>query len=298
MKKDLVTIIIPCYNQAQFLNQALDSVLNQTYHHWECLIINDGSSDNTEEIAKNWGLKDERFQYYFKNNGGVSSARNFGLEKAKGTYIQFLDADDYIRPEKLALSLNLLNAPENEQFAVVISNFLMFEKSPHSTLPAYCDLHQGLFTFENLVYKWNQTFSIPIHCGFFSSALFKDIRFPEDLTAQEDWIVWVSIFKQGQKAIFLDQPLAYYRINPYGRTQSKSLLPDQLIAYEYFKSILAEDEFHKLSVVLISRYYENTHFLKKNIKELKEIPYVRFGIFIRKALKKLGILKPFKKLLP
>ena len=79
-----VSIIIPCYNQGQFLDETLASVVNQTYTDWECLIVNDGSVDNTAEIALNWVAKDNRFQYFLKKNGGVSSARNYGIEKAKG----------------------------------------------------------------------------------------------------------------------------------------------------------------------------------------------------------------------
>ena len=102
---DLVSIIIPCYNQGLFLEETLQSVFNQIYTDWECLIVNDGSDDNTEEIALNWTDKDSRFRYFLKKNEGVSSARNFGLHKAKGDFIQFLDSDDLIAEDKISLSI-------------------------------------------------------------------------------------------------------------------------------------------------------------------------------------------------
>ena len=90
----LVSIIVPCYNLAQYLDEALLSIYNQTYTDWECTIVDDGSQDNTKEVAQNWVAKDSRFVYLYKENGGVSSARNFGIEKANSEYILTLDADD------------------------------------------------------------------------------------------------------------------------------------------------------------------------------------------------------------
>ena len=92
----LVSVIVPCYNQASFLSDALDSVLAQTYTDWECIIVNDGSTDNTEEVAKTYINKDSRFAYVHKNNGGLPSARNFGISKSSGDFILPLDADDLI----------------------------------------------------------------------------------------------------------------------------------------------------------------------------------------------------------
>ena len=89
-----VSIIVPCYNLAQYLDEALQSIYNQTYTDWECIIVDDGSSDNTKEITQNWESKDSRFVYLYKENGGVSSARNLGIEKAKNEFILTLDADD------------------------------------------------------------------------------------------------------------------------------------------------------------------------------------------------------------
>ena len=92
----LISVIVPCYNQAQYLDECLQSVLDQTYQNWECIIVNDGSPDHTEEVANKWLEKDPRFRYIDKENGGLSSARNAGLKEAKGEWIQFLDCDDKI----------------------------------------------------------------------------------------------------------------------------------------------------------------------------------------------------------
>lgn len=82
MDSALISIIVPCYKQAHYLGEALQSVLEQTYENWECIIINDGSPDNTEIVAKKWIEKDVRFRYLYKENGGLSSARNAGIKKS------------------------------------------------------------------------------------------------------------------------------------------------------------------------------------------------------------------------
>ena len=79
--KIVVSVIVPCYNQGEFLTEALESVMNQTYNEWECIVINDGSVDNTNEIANEWISRDDRFKYIEIDNGGLSNARNTGIRK-------------------------------------------------------------------------------------------------------------------------------------------------------------------------------------------------------------------------
>lgn len=298
MNKPLISLIIPCYNQGAFINEALQSVYNQTYSNWECVVVNDGSTDDSESIAIKWVNKDNRFKYFYKNNNGVSSARNFALEKVNGAYIQFLDADDLLNSRKLELSLNALVEPQSENKQIVISNFRLFSNKIKNSTAPYCILISELFTFESILYKWNESFSIPIHCGFFEVSLFEDIRFSENLTAQEDWVVWVNIFKLDVKAVFLDQPLAFYRQNPDSRTKIKSIYRDQMLAYEYFKTILSKEEYHQLSKTLISRYYIEQEEYKKRLYLVKNSNSYQTGLMIKKALKKIRLLSLFRKLLP
>lgn len=92
---DMISIIIPAYNAAGYLAKTIESVLNQTYSDFELLLIDDGSTDRTHEIVKNYQCQDARIKYFYKENGGVSSARNMGLQKAIGDFVSFLDSDDF-----------------------------------------------------------------------------------------------------------------------------------------------------------------------------------------------------------
>ncbi|KUJ63749.1 hypothetical protein AR687_00750 [Flavobacteriaceae bacterium CRH] len=296
-KKQLVSIIIPCYSQAAFLDETLSSVLVQTYQNWECLIINDGSPDNTDEIAQKWVEKDNRFKYFFKQNSGVSNTRNFGLEKATGEYIQFLDADDVLFDTKLELSLQTIENAVNEDIQILFTNFRMFTNNVKITTEPYCNFQQELFTYENLLYKWNDGFSIPIQTAFIKSSLLQNIRFPEHMTAQEDWIFWVNLFKSNPKVLFINQTLALYRVNMASRTLSRDMLEDQLKAYEYFKDFLNEEDFHKMSLVLISRYYKKSGYFITKYNEIKNSNTYKIGNLIKKSLRKLHILNLSKSIL-
>ena len=106
MLNSKISIVIPTYNRVDFLPKAIQSVLNQTYRNWEMIIVDDGSTDNTEEIVK--GYKESRIQYIVhKYNLGLSAARNTGIKKSRGEYIAFLDSDDEWFPEKISCQMNI-----------------------------------------------------------------------------------------------------------------------------------------------------------------------------------------------
>lgn len=294
----LVSIIIPCYNQAEFIEDTLKSVFDQTYQDWECLLIDDGSTDDTAALCEKWVRKDSRFRYYKKENSGVCATRNYGLKVYKGDYIQFLDGDDCIHETKLEKSIKQVIA--SPEINMVFTNFEMFTHSVKETRPPYCDLKKEYFTKESVLYLWNEVFSIPIHCGFIKREILNGITFPIELTAQEDWFFWITVFGRDVKVAFIDSALAFYRINPKSRTFSKSILNDQMKVYEMFKEILNPDEFDKLSRVLIKRYYTQKEKLILKNAALKKSNTYQGGLMIKKILKKIGVLsisrKIFKKI--
>lgn len=194
-----ISVIVPCYNQAQYLDECLQSVLDQTYTDWECIIVNDGSPDNTEDVAKKWTEKDARFKYLKKENGGLSSARNAGIENAKGEWILPLDADDKIGERYLELA-------EKE-----------FEKE-YTII--YCEAE----FFGDKTGKWElPEFSIPVlaekNCIFCSAFYNKsnwervggyDIKMQYGL---EDWEFWINILNNDKFNVFkLNYVGFYYRM--------------------------------------------------------------------------------------
>lgn len=292
MDNPLVSIIIPCFNQADFLEEALNSVAQQTYQNWECIIVNDGSTDDTKKIALCWAKKDVRFVYLEKPNGGLSSARNLGLNVFKGGFVQFLDADDYLSKDKLELSLNTLNLSKKSVYDCAISNFkVFFQKTCKHKIQ---NLNPDFFNFESILYHWDELITIPIHCGFFKADFFKEFRFQGHIRAKEDWIMWVSFFKKGYNVCFIDKPLAAYRKHNESMTMTKSILPQYVSAYQYMKTILTENEFDKLSVSLFSKYYNKSIQAKIELVGIKSSNSYRAIRFLKKMFSKLKIFKPLK----
>jgi glycosyltransferase involved in cell wall biosynthesis len=129
----LISIIIPTYNRAHLISETLDSVLAQTYQNWECIIVDDGSSDHTEEVVGTYAKKDSRFNYYQRPNvhlPGGNGARNFGFKMSQGKYIQWFDSDDLMVPEKLSLFINNYSK-ENE---VVFSGHSVFNNNRYQII--------------------------------------------------------------------------------------------------------------------------------------------------------------------
>lgn len=180
----LISVIVPCYNQAQYLDECLQSVLDQTYQDWECIIVNDGSPDNTEEITKQWTEKDARFKYLYKENGGLSSARNAGIEIAKGEWILPLDADDKIGKQYLELA----EKEFDQGYTVIYCEAEFFgAKVGKWELPYY--------TYERILID-----NIIFCAGFFQKKEWINcMGYDENLKhGREDWDFWLSILDRNK----------------------------------------------------------------------------------------------------
>lgn len=287
MQMPLVSVIIPCYNQEQYLEECLQSVLAQTFREWECIIVNDGSTDKTEQTAKKWIEKDPRFVYVYKENGGLSSARNSGLQAAKGDYIQFLDCDDCIDADKFRKSIDLLD--KKGEIDVVVSNYKRFTDNLSKAVRVnYFFIRQDLLNFESVLLNWDNDFAIPIHCGFFRAGFFKDFRFNEVLKAKEDWVMWITFFSKNNKAVFLDEDLAFYRINQQSMTNSKDIFPDYLNSILYLKTILSQEDFDRLLLQVIKTQDNANKRLRKELSQLKNTKTYKVSDFYKKVKLKLN----------
>ena len=265
----LISIIVPCYKQAQYLDEALESVFNQTYDNWECIIVNDGSPDHTEEVAKRWLEKDSRFQYVYKENGGLSSARNAGIKIAQGDFIQFLDADDFLDAKKIELSLEI--GTKCDEDTIVISNFRMFTDDVVFSTKPFCELKQEYFTFQELLFGWENKFSIPIHCGFFSKSLLEGFKFPEELKAKEDWIMWLEIFQKKYNCHFLDRPLVFYRKHFNSMTKDEQLMNEShLKAILVLKEIVPQEVYNEYLFFVLKQKNKRIINLEKHINNYKK----------------------------
>lgn len=268
MSESLVSIIVPCFNQAEFLSEALTSVYEQKYEHWECLIIDDGSTDNTREISKKWIQRESRFKYFHQKNQGLSSARNFGLENATGSYIQFLDADDFLDKRKLSVSLKLFE--KNEQIEIIITDYLLFDQLSQDFQNPHYPIKEENLNIEGVLFKWDDNFAIPIHCGLFSSALFRDFRFLENLEAKEDWVMWVKFFKKRVPILYRSEHLVFYRRHTNNMTNYRNMTSDIMAALNYIKPELTKMEYSKLLEIKLRNTLNTNFSLRFQNRELKQ----------------------------
>jgi glycosyltransferase involved in cell wall biosynthesis len=211
----LVSVIIPCYNQAKFLPDSINSVLAQTYVELECIIVNDGSPDNAREVAMEYARKDPRIRYVEQENRGLSGARNAGIEHARGNYIQFLDADDWLEHDKFEKQLAQLMAIPG--LAVSYTDYICHGISGlgmYDHAPTPCLDRQDLAVYA-LAKDWETRCSIPPHCFLFDARLFTErgIRFDESLVTHEDWDCWMKIFALQPNILHIPYPLAFYRLH-------------------------------------------------------------------------------------
>ncbi|MBF7090625.1 glycosyltransferase [Flavobacterium sp. ALJ2] len=220
MQLPLVSVIMPCYNQGEFIEDAINSLLLQTYNNWECIIVNDGSSDNTDEIAKKWCSKDIRIKYFKNENKGVSNARNFAIKNSLADYILPLDADDKINKNYIEKCLEILL--HNDNTKVVYGGVENFGTSSGELVLAN-------FSFDYLI------FSNMIPCsGLFRKKDWQRTQGYDEKMVEgyEDWEFWISLLKYGGNAIKVNTACLYYRSKPVSRMKGINMKNRyKLIAY-------------------------------------------------------------------
>lgn len=193
------SIVIPCYNQEAFLKEALISVMQQNYENWECIIVNDGSSDNSERIIDEFIVNDKRFKKINQKNQGLAASRNNGIRMATGTFILPLDGDDKIGPDYLRLAKKAFT--KNPKLKIVYAKaFLFGTKNEHWNLPKY-DYQTILF----------------VNC-IYCSAIYKKEDFLKtegyDLNMKhgyEDWEFWLQLLNPYDQVLQLNSVQFYYR---------------------------------------------------------------------------------------
>ncbi len=210
IEQPLVSVIMPTYNYAQFIGDAIESVINQTWEIWEMLIVDDGSTDNTKSVVQSYVSKDSRIRYFAlgQNSGRAAVARNYGISNSKGKYIAFLDSDDMWKPTKIEKQIELLENDDNIFLVysryVVIKNGIFLRILPKRKKLRSGNVFVPLFLSNNFIGS--------------SSVLLRNIvkennyLFDTDirLRAIEDYALWLKIAKNKHIA-YIDEPLVVYR---------------------------------------------------------------------------------------
>ncbi|MFV9484361.1 glycosyltransferase family 2 protein [Christiangramia sp. ASW11-125] len=207
-----ISVIMATYNRDRFIKAALDSIINQSFTNWECLVIDDGSSDRTAEILEAYNGADSRIKYFKRSKNyrkGLPGCRNMGLDLAKGNYIQFFDDDDIVHPENLQTCFKLLKdkdlyfcryekKPFLEKAEILnfpISGKIKIQKIGDTDID---NVVTGKIPFASCTVLWDRK-------------CFRNIRFNEDLMYAEEWECYTKILSEGYDGISLNQVLYFNR---------------------------------------------------------------------------------------
>ena len=206
LSDQLISVIVPCYNQAHFLAGALASVRAQVYSHWECIIVNDGSSDNTAGVAANFVAGDSRIRLISQPNGGLATARNRGLLEARGELVHFLDADDYILPEMYSKMVGVFKKRSDVSVVYCGHQSVNARGVPFRSFPVF---PEPIDVFHDLLERnlW------PCPCAVMVRRTAIELigAFDEALSACADWDLWLRIASMGVKCVPVNGEFACYR---------------------------------------------------------------------------------------
>ena len=278
---DLISVIVPVYNCEKYLDRCIESLINQTYKNIEIILINDGSKDNSLEICNKWQKNDNRIIVINKENGGVSSARNKGLEIAKGKYISFIDSDDY-------LDINCYNTllENNGNYDVIVFNyyydFINYKKV------GITNFGNGKFEYE--LFRKNSIQGYACN-KLYKSEIINKIRFDEKIKICEDLLFNINICIQnnGIRYRYFDTPFYYYYQNEESACNTKFMLDiTKFIAYskiidnlESYNENLSKtrkiefiidfNDFRMLSNYKNDNQYNMNDLVKKYKKDLRRI---------------------------
>ena len=261
----LISVIVPIYNVDSYLSICIDSIVNQSYRNLEILLINDGSTDNSEKICHSYAQIDKRIHYVYQNNSGVSSTRNTGLSLAKGDFIYFIDADDYIHPQTIETLYKALNEG-NYDFSMILgtATYKLDNKPvqiPNPFNKKILDqnyLMKGLFNLakeEELQYQvvWNK---------LYKKEIIKDTYFIN--TGSEDTEFNCRIYQKCDKAILIKIPL-------YNWVQRSTSITHQAINNNYIDRM--NSYYHCLLSIPLSQRQYRDYCLEKLYKIMINIRF-------------------------
>lgn len=202
----MISIILPCYNCQDYIDQAIRSVTHQIYPDWELLIVNDGSTDNSHDIIEKWAAKDARVRIFHQQNGGVSKARNTGLSHARGQFLCFLDADDWLPPTSLESRLRKFETSDAIAF---VDGWVQVYSEDETRLertwkPGYRgNPHRMLLRLSSKVF-FGPSWMIRLKPG-------DNYRFNEDLRYGEDLYFYIQASKDDGAYDYIDEVAYCYR---------------------------------------------------------------------------------------
>lgn len=259
----LLSIIVPVYNVKPYLKKCVESIINQTYTNLQIILVDDGSTDGSQNICDEFAQKDSRIVVIHKENGGLSTARNMGMDKAKGEYIAFVDSDDWLEPN---MYYDLITQLEKHNADIAVCSFYECKDDKKNAIGDSRSVKilntEDIFSNKNQLrfLAWNKIFrkSFVERLRFVPGQVYEDFHFCR------------QVFLQTKKLVYLDAPLYNYRVSRPGNTNS-SFKPGRMCIFGEFDALindLAALHYNKARAAMIIYALE---FYRRLYKEACEL---------------------------
>ncbi|MGA4516237.1 glycosyltransferase family 2 protein [Solibacillus silvestris] len=289
---ELISIIVPIYNVEDFLHRCVDSILNQTYKNLEIILVNDGSPDQCGKICEEYAKLDNRVKVIHKENGGLSDARNAGIEVAEGQYLAFIDSDDWIHEEYIEILYELLRKTNSD---ISICNFLMTSTENFQVDNSKAEL----YTYSNikaLEQLYNDEFYVQMVTSWgklYKKNLFEGLSFPVGRVHEDEFTTYKLLYK-ANKVVLTTAKLLYYwqredsimgdRFNIKNKLDQIDALNERV---EFFALVGLDDLCNRTNRRLFFSYWnvfkEKDMFSEKVIKDKFYRQFISFKKQLRKS---------------
>lgn len=282
---DLISIIVPIFNVEKYLKQCLNSIINQTYRNLEIILVDDGSPDNCGSICDEYAKQDSRIKVIHKNNGGLSSARNSGLDIANGEYISFIDSDDYVAENFIETLYKLC---KDNSVEIAECGFLRFpnDNKDKQEEKKEIKIFNKIEKIKHLYDINLATRTVVVWNKLYKRNIYKDIRFPEGKINEDEFTTYKALYKCEKNIAITNEKLYYYRYNEesiMGRSFNikRLALLDALKERRDFFIKNNEKDLFDLTVIYYQHYLYEYFFL---VKDYIDKPY-KYLKKIKKELK-------------
>lgn len=242
-----VSVIIPCYKVETYLRTCIESVIHQTYQNWELVLVDDGSPDNSGHICDYYASNDSRIRVIHKSNGGLSSARNSGLDIIRGEYVTFLDSDDFWHIDYLKTLMELIITHGAD---IAQCDFLIGTEDKFPTIRTL----PNIVIYDNRSVFIKQAAKIIMWGKIYKTVLFRGVRMPEGLTHEDDWTTW-KLYYRAKKIVAVNLPLYYYTHNPMSIMGNVQKTPDFSYLDAYKERIKYFQDHGEMDLADSSRLY-------------------------------------------
>ncbi|MBC5995846.1 glycosyltransferase [Romboutsia ilealis] len=269
-----ISVIVPVYNAEKYLRECLDSIINQSFKNLQIILVNDGSTDNSGRICEEYSNLDSRIEVIHKENGGASSARNKGLEEAKGRFIAFVDSDDYIKSNmyevlynsQIYYSSDISMCSYKEVDEDIISSNVIENKENDYNVDIYSgeeSIYQ-LYNHENSI-----NFIIPVN-KLYKRELFRNLRYKEGIICEDELIIHELLYRT-RKLVYIKDEMYFYRQtsnsvmrNEYGykRLDTLKVLNERI---NFFKLMGLEDLKNKAIRHFIKSFFEQYDLVREHL---------------------------------